>query len=180
VRLTDLVRNCFRAKRAAPPLPGEVAPPISLTSLDGEKHTLAEALAAGPVLAAFFKVSCPICQFTFPFLERIHQAYGGGSRFTFWGISQNDAEDTREFLGRHGVKFPTLLDDVGYTASNAYGLTNVPTIFLIAPDGKIQICSVGFSKADIQKIAAEAARAIGKPAISVFAPTENVPDYKPG
>ena len=87
--------------------------------------SLADALAKGPVLAAFFKVSCPTCQFTFPFLERMYEMFGG-ENFTFWAISQNDAEDTREFLEKYGVRFPALLDEKGYPASNQYGLTNVP------------------------------------------------------
>lgn len=159
--------------------PGKPAPPISLTTIDGKHVSLAEALAKGPVLAAFFKVSCPVCQFTFPFLERMYEMFGG-ENFTVWAISQNDAEDTREFLDKYGVRFPALLDEKGYPASNQYGLTNVPTAFLIAPDGKIQISSVGFSKADLEKIATAAARATGKPSAPLFKPGEAVPEYKPG
>jgi peroxiredoxin len=159
--------------------PGKPAPPISLTTIDGKKVSLAEALAKGPVLAAFFKVSCPVCQFTFPFLERMHAMFGA-EHFTFWAISQNDAEDTRAFIEKYGVKFPALLDEKGYPVSNQFGLTNVPTMFLIAPDGKIQISSVGFSKADLEKIAAAAARANGKSAQPLFKPADAVPEYKPG
>ena len=159
--------------------PGKTAPPIALATLDGEKVSLGEALKKGPVLAAFFKVSCPVCQFTFPFLERLYETFGG-ENFTFWAISQNDAEDTRDFLEKYGVRFPALLDEKDYPASNQFGLTNVPTTFLIAPDGKIQISSVGFSKTDLEKIAAVAARANAKPAAALFRPAEAIPEYKPG
>jgi len=158
---------------------GKAAPPIELATVDGKKVSLADALAKGPVLAAFFKVSCPVCQFTFPFLERMYEMFGGGN-FTFWAISQNDAADTREFLDKYGVQFPALLDEKGYPASNQYGLTNVPTAFLIAPDGRIQISSVGFCKADLEKIAAVAARAAGKSVVPLFKSGEAVPEYKPG
>ena len=169
----------FGRPPAGTPGAGSVAPQITLAGLDGEKLSLAEALQTGPVLAVFFKVSCPTCRFTFPFLERIYESYGGG-KFTFWAISQNDAEDTREFLEKVGVKFPALLDGAGYPASNAYGLTNVPSLFLIAPDGRIQLSSVGFAKADIEKIAVEAARAAGQAFSSIFRPDESVPQNKPG
>ena len=53
------------------------------------------------------------------------------------------------------MTFPTLLDSEGYPASNAYGLTSVPTIFLIAPDGKVKVSCMGFSKSDLEKIASE-------------------------
>jgi peroxiredoxin len=179
VSLKDFTRSLFGACRKGALGRGQPAPDISLSSVDGQKLSLADALKKGPVLAVFFKISCPTCQFTFPFLERIYEMYGGGN-FTFWAVSQNDAEDTRDFLNKYGVKFPALLDEKGYPASNQYGLTNVPTMFLIAPDGAIQVSSVGFSKADIETIAAEAARATGKAIASVFRPGEAIPEYKPG
>jgi len=159
--------------------PGTTAPAISLKDTDGKTASLADALKKGPVVAAFFKVSCPVCQFTFPFLERLHQMYGD-SGITLFGISQDDARDTRDFMTEFGVKFPVLIDDRGYPASNHYGLTNVPTVFLVSPDGKIKTTAVGFSKSGLETIAAEAARATGKPAKPLFRPGEVVPDYKPG
>jgi peroxiredoxin len=159
--------------------PGKPAPPISLSTVDGKKVFLADALAKGPLVAAFFKVSCPTCQFTLPFLDRMYEMFGGDN-LTFWAISQNDSGDTWDFLEKYGVRFPTLLDDKGYPASNQFGLTNVPTMFLIGQDGKIQISSVGFSKADLEQMAAAAARASGKPAVPLFRPSEAIPEYKPG
>lgn len=159
--------------------PGTTAPAISLKDSEGKIAPFADALKKGPVVAAFFKVSCPVCQFTFPFLERLHETYSNAG-ISIFGISQDDARDTRDFMKEFGVKFPVLIDDRGYPASNHYGLTNVPSIFLISPDGKIKVSSVGFSRADLDKIAGEAARAAGKPAQPLFRPGEVVPDYKPG
>jgi cytochrome c biogenesis protein CcmG/thiol:disulfide interchange protein DsbE len=180
VSFRKFARTFFGGCRRVSALPpGKSAPAISLDTIDGKKATLAEALSKGPVLAAFFKVSCPTCQFTFPFLERMYEMFGG-ENFTFWAISQNDAEDTRGFLEKYGVQFPALLDEKGYPASNQFGLTNVPTTFLIGQDGKIRITSVGFSKADLERMAAEAARATGKLAAALFRPSEAIPEYKPG
>ena len=159
--------------------PGSAAPAISLKDSDGKTASLADALKKGPVVAAFFKVSCPVCQFTFPFLERLHETYGNAG-ISFFGISQDEARDTRDFVREFGVKFPVLIDERGYPASNQYGLTNVPSVFLISPDGKVEVSSVGFSKSDLEKIASEAAHAAGKPAQPLFKPGEVVPDYKPG
>jgi len=158
---------------------GAKAPTFALQNTDGKKASLADALEKGPVVAAFFKVSCPTCQFTAPFLERLHEAYGG-ERFTLWGISQDDAADTGEFCREFEIEFPALIDDKGYSVSNQYGITNVPTVFLIAPDGKIQESCVGFSKNDLEKMAAAAARATSTPPTSFFKPGEVIPDFKPG
>ena len=159
-------------------LEGNSAPTFTLPDTNGRRHSLTDALKRGPVLAAFFKVSCPVCHFTFPFLERLYETYGG--KVTFWGISQNDEQDTKEFCKEFDVTFPMLLDEDGYPASNQYGLTNVPSIFLIGPDGKVIVSSVGFSKADLEKMAAEIARAAGKPSAPLFRTDEAVPDFKPG
>jgi peroxiredoxin len=158
---------------------GKTAPPISLADTTGEILSLAQALKNGPVLAAFFKVSCPTCQFTMPFLERLHQSYGG-DKFTLLGISQDDARDTRKFCEEYGVQFPALIDERGYPVSNEYGLTNVPTMFWINPDGQIQSSSVGFSKTDLQQMAVQAAHSTGKPATPLFKPGEVIPETKHG
>lgn len=160
---------------------GIQAPEIKLASLDGQKFSLHDALKRGPVVAAFFKVDCPVCQFTFPYLEKIFQAYGKSGKFTLVGISQNEATDTRGFNRQYGITFPTLLDEKGkYPASNDYGLTNVPTLFLVSTAGEIETSSVGWFKKDIEELNSELAFLSGKPAIKLFAPGERAPDFKPG
>jgi|SRR5579875_677455 len=158
---------------------GAAAPLFSLGGMNGQNCSLADALKKGPVLAAFYKISCPVCQFTFPFLERMYEAYGD-SRVTFWGISQDDVSGTREFMDKFGVEFPSLIDANGYQVSKQYGLTNVPSIFLIEPGGKVQTASVGFVKRDLENISAEVAKISGKAVKPVFLPGEQVPEYRPG
>ncbi len=158
---------------------GQSAPGFSLKALDGKEYSLAPLLERGPVVLAFFKISCPVCQFTFPFLQRLFERYGSDS-VSFLGVSQDDARDTKEFNQEYGIKFPTLIDEPGYPASNAYGLTNVPTIFLVAPDGRIKVQCTGFSKGDLEKIAAELSQHRAQPPAPLFSNNEVVPDYKPG
>ena len=158
---------------------GMMAPRFALPGLDGKQNSLEDALKKGPVLAAFYKVSCPVCQFTFPFLERIHESHGD-AKVTFWGVSQDNAQDTKEVNAEYGVKFPSLIDADGYKASRQFGLTNVPSVFLIQPDGKVHAASIGFSKKDLEAMAAEIAKASGKPAQPLFRAGEKVPDFKPG
>ena len=54
--------------------PGSRAPDFRLPQLDGGAVALREILANGPAVIAFFKTTCPVCQLTLPFLERIHKA----------------------------------------------------------------------------------------------------------
>jgi peroxiredoxin len=158
---------------------GNKAPDFELQDLEGKRVSLQEALKHGPVLAAFFKVSCPVCQFTFPFLERLFKSYAS-NRTTFWAISQDDARDTRDFFTEYGITFPALLDEDGYPISNEYGITNVPTYYMIASDGTVKVDSVGFGKKALEQISEELARFLGRPVVPVFKPGEVVPDSKPG
>ena len=159
--------------------PGTPAPAFSLKDADGKRYALAEALKTGPVLLAFFKISCPVCQFTFPFLERLHQEVKGQESLHVWGVSQNDASETRSFAREYNCTFPLLIDEAGYPVSNQFGLSYVPTLFLVKPDGQIQVSSVGFVRADIEAVAGEFSRRLGQP-IRVFQAADNVPDFKPG
>lgn len=158
---------------------GQTAPGFSLKALDGKEYSLASLLERGPVVLAFFKISCPVCQFTFPFLQRLFERYGGDG-VSLLGISQDDARSTKEFNQEYGINFPTVIDAQGYPASNAYGLTNVPTIFLVMPDGSVKVQCMGFSKGDLEKIGAELAQQRALKAAPLFGKNEVVPDYKPG
>jgi peroxiredoxin len=158
---------------------GNAAPVFSLKGLDGKDYSLPALLQKGPVVAAFFKISCPVCQFTFPFVERLYKRYGGDG-VTFLGISQDDARATKEFARDYGVTFPMVLDEKGYPASNAYGLTNVPTIFLIEPDGTVRVSSMGFDKDDLETIGSALTQRQKISATALFKPGESVPAHKPG
>ncbi len=159
---------------------GKRAPDFSLPAVDGSTFSLKDALARGPVVLAFFKVSCPVCQYAFPFIERIFQAYGGNS-VTVVGVSQNSKKDTELFLREFGVTFPVLLDDThSYPVSNAYGLTNVPTSFWIAQDGEIEVSSVGWSRKEMDLVNSKAAEALGSAVKPLFRAAEQMADFRAG
>ena len=159
---------------------GTKAPDFESKTLDGERFSLREELVRGPVVLAFFKVSCPVCQYAFPFLERLHKAYRQKG-YTLVGVSQNDAKETAAFSKEFGVTFPVLLDDLNkYPVSNAYGLTNVPTLFWIASDGEIEISSVGWMRKEIEEINRRAAEITGAGPRPMFQPGEDVPEFRAG
>jgi peroxiredoxin len=147
------------------------APSFKLKSMDGATQSLEEILAKGPALLAFFKVACPVCQFAFPYLERMAVS----SSLQLIAISQDDEAATTGFRKRFGITFPTLLDQSkeGYPASNAYGLTSVPSLFLVEKTGQIAMASAGFAKRDFESLGQRAG-------IPPFRPDENVPEWKSG
>jgi peroxiredoxin len=132
------------------------------------------------VVAAFFKVGCPTCQYAFPYFERIFKAYPK-EKITFVGISQDTKDDTAAFAKRFGVTFPILLDDnKRYPASNAYGLQNVPSTFMISPSGKVEFSSIGWVKDEVARLNELVAKSAGVPAAQIFRSGEQVVDFKAG
>ena len=172
--------NLFGGKQMQALAAGTHAPQFELPAMDGSKFSLAEALSRGPVLAVFFKVSCPVCQYAFPYYERIYNAYIS-ERLSIIGISQNDKQDTGEFMKKFGISFSVLLDDTKlYPVSNAYGLTNVPSAFWISQDGQIEISSVGWVRNEFEEMARQAATATEVPAKPLFKSSEQVADFRAG
>jgi peroxiredoxin len=160
--------------------PGTQAPDFTLSAMDDKPFSLRAVLARGPVVAAFFKISCPTCQYAFPFLQRIYQAHGNKG-VTIVGISQNTKKDTALFIKEYGITFPVLLDDISsYPVSNAYGLTNVPTIFWIAQDSEIEISSVGWIRKDMEELNQRAAQASSEAAKPLFLRDEQIADFRAG
>lgn len=150
---------------------GARAPEFVLPRLDGGEIGLREIIANGPTLLAFFKISCPVCQMTFPYLDRIHTP----GRLPIYGISQNDPEDTRYFNERFHVGFPTLLDseENDFPASNAFGISTVPTMFLIESDGTVSRVIEGWVRQDIESLAKTAG-------VAPFRQGEDPPQWKAG
>jgi peroxiredoxin len=125
----------------------------------------------GPVLLAFFKISCPVCQYTLPFLDRIR----AGSGIQVIGVSQDSAEATERFQTAFGLHFPMVLDAAadGYPLSNAFRITHVPSVFLVETDQRISQAFAGFSRRDIEEAGSRAG-------VKVFREGERTPEFKPG
>jgi len=134
---------------------GTKAPDFTLPDVssgkDGGSFSLQAALQNGPSLPRSSR---------FPVLLPVHVPVSGthppsarDTRITIVGISQDNQRDTAAFLKEYGVTFRTQLDDPnGYAVSNAYGLTNVPSLFLIGQDGRIEVSSVGWVKQEVEDI----------------------------
>ena len=150
---------------------GARAPEFCLARLDGGEATLQDLLANAPVLLAFFKISCPVCQMTLPYLDRVHTP----GRLSVYAVSQNDEQDTRDFHKHFRIALPTLLDseENAFPLSNAFGISSVPTMFLIERDGTVSRVIEGWVKQDIEALA-------GLAGVGLFQEGERLPAWKPG
>lgn len=159
--------------------PGTKAPAVELPLLGGGTFSLGDSLSKGAVALAFFKVSCPVCQYAFPYFDRLASLLSGKG-LNLIGISQDNGVDTKDFVKQFGVHFPIALDDVTrYPVSNAYGLTNVPTLFVIREDGTISHTILSWSKQDMETLFSEF-RDSQNAKMKLFSPGENVADFRAG
>jgi len=159
------------------------APKARFRTADGATLSTTDVVARGrslPVLLAFFKTSCPICQLTWPYLERLHRAYGGKAVHVV-GVSQNDADSSRAYYLEHGgATFDLLLDpEPAFAASNAFGVESVPHLVLLSPAGLIEDVFSGWSKARMEALGARFASK-DLPLIPVVPPGDPVRDFAAG
>jgi peroxiredoxin len=159
---------------------GSKAPDFSLPILKGGTFSLREALKRGSVVAAFFKPSCPVCQYTFPLFERLEIAYGS-VKAAMVGITQDNKDNAGTFLRKYGISFPVLLEDPANPAvSSAYGIFKLPSWFFIAPNGEIALASVGWVRTDVEDMNRRMAEANHTAARRLFRPGEGFPDFRTG
>jgi peroxiredoxin len=168
----------------AAPVPGTPAPSAAFVRPGGGSVTTQGLLAEAnglPLLLAFFKTSCPTCRLAWPYLQRLHAAYGG-TAVKVVGISQNGAEESRRFFEEFGkATFDLLLDpEPGVPASNAFQVEAVPHLALISPAGILEDVFAGWSKAKMEALGARLAGARSLARIPVVPPGDPVRDFQSG
>jgi cytochrome c biogenesis protein CcmG, thiol:disulfide interchange protein DsbE len=112
--------------RAAPPLPNTALrpPDISLASLRGE-----------PALVAFWASWCGPCHEDATALRQAARRLGGRARVVAVDWDDGTAP-ARAFVRRYRWGFPVLADSEG-TAGERYGVSGLPTTYVLDPAGEI-------------------------------------------
>jgi thiol-disulfide isomerase/thioredoxin len=120
------------------PAGGRVAPALPAESLAGGRVTIASLLAAArgrPAAVVFWASWCGPCEHEAPAIERFAQSAAGHGRVV--GVDWSDGRGgAASFIKHYHWTFPVVRDAEG-TVGDAYRLTNLPTTFVIKPDGRI-------------------------------------------
>jgi len=118
---------------------GRRAPALPRERLAGAPVTLRQALASArgrPTLVTFWASWCEPCGREAPALEHFSQTPEGRGRLI--GVDWSDGlSGARGFVAKHGWTFPVLRDAEG-TVGNDYGLTVLPTTFVLDARGRIR------------------------------------------
>jgi cytochrome c biogenesis protein CcmG/thiol:disulfide interchange protein DsbE len=111
--------------RVRPSFYGETLTNTSFASDQARGHKM---------ILKFFSSTCARCSNTVSAVERIRV---DDSSIVVVGVAEEQsAADVREFVTQRGVHFPVLLDGNGSIARD-YHVTEVPTTFVIAPNGSV-------------------------------------------
>ena len=115
---------------------GMVAPNFTLKNLDGEEVSLSQ-FRGKYVLVNFWATWCGPCKVEMPSLEALYQRFKN-KNFALLAISNDmfGATIVKPFVKANNLNFTILLDQ-RLKASNAFGVTSLPSTFMINPKGKI-------------------------------------------
>ena len=158
---------------------GGKAPSFELPGVDGKTYSPDNLSKGDLAVVAFFKESCPVCHLAFPYLDKIFSNHKEDVNIRFFGVAQESRSGAKKFIQNFNLSMPVALDEDPYPVSRKYGLTNVPTVFVIDGEGKVVESLVGFDKKGYESVAARLAQASGTPQADVFKGA-SVPDFKPG
>jgi cytochrome c biogenesis protein CcmG/thiol:disulfide interchange protein DsbE len=112
---------------------GSRAPALPSRLLSGRMVDLAS-LRGRPALVNFWASWCSPCRQEAPRLERLAEA---DRRVHVLGVDWNDsASDARAFVQSLGLRYPILRDGSG-AVGDRYGITGLPSTFVLDPQGRI-------------------------------------------
>ncbi|MBS0333426.1 MAG: TlpA family protein disulfide reductase [Proteobacteria bacterium] len=126
---------------------------VATGSLAPISGALAAAARAGPVdLAAyrgkvlyldFWASWCAPCQLSFPFMSQVAARYAGRN-FRLLAVNVDHVRQKADaFLAKAGGSVPVAFDPDGVLAAR-FGVHEMPTSFLLGPDGAVRFVHKGF------------------------------------
>lgn len=130
-----------------------LAPNFEVQSLSGGDIVSLDHFQGKVVYVDFWASWCGPCLKSFPFMEELHRRHSDqGLVIVAINMDQNP-QDAMKFLADHPVTF-LIGQDIEGTVAEQYGVTAMPSSFVVDRDGLIKYVHYGFKSSDKEKIAA--------------------------
>ncbi|MBA4699880.1 MAG: redoxin family protein [Ruminococcus sp.] len=118
------------------------APDFTLTDQYGNTQTLSD-YKGKTVFLNFWATWCPPCRAEMPEIQTLYEEYGeNADDVIILGIAspnvgrEGSAEDVTDFLEEKGYNYPVAMD-IGGEIATVYGVSALPTTFMIDKDGNV-------------------------------------------
>ncbi len=125
--------------KAAGPQVGQAATDWTLKDASGKDVSLSD-LRGKVVVMDFWATWCPPCRAVMPSLQKLHEKYKDSGVLVL-GMNCWESGDAQAHMKDNGFTYGLMLkaDDV----AKAYGVSAIPTLIVVGPDGKIIHRSLG-------------------------------------
>ncbi|MDS9473119.1 peroxiredoxin [Sporosarcina pasteurii] len=119
---------------------GHHAPDFELKTLTGEVVKLSD-YRGKTVMLNFWASWCPPCRVEMPHMETYYQEYKDQDNIEILAVNmttleRGSQEKVPEFVDKHGLTFPILMDEKG-EIMDLYKVMVYPTTYIVNPDGVI-------------------------------------------
>ena len=142
--------------------PGTQAPGFTARTFDGKEVSLAD-FRGKIVFVDFWASWCGPCRESLPLYDKLAADFGTND-FAVIAVNLDEtASDARKFIAQHPVRY-TIVQNPQGDIPKAFGVSGMPSSYLIDRDGTIRQRHIGFDKKDVEMLRAEVTKLLGKPA----------------
>jgi len=128
---------------------------FTLLDLEGKEVSLHD-FEGKIVVLNFWATWCPPCRAEIPdFVETYNEYKDKGVQFL--GVSDDDVKSLNDFIKEYEINYPTLLDGSKDTIMGKWGITAIPTTFVLNGSGEVFFNQVGMMSKDMLVKAIDAA-----------------------
>ncbi len=119
---------------------------FTLKDMLGNEFVLSE--QSGLIILDFWATWCPPCRAELPVLQQLHEQFKDNG-LTIVGISTEPSETIQKFIDEmatNGVNLNyKMVLDPGGKVTQAFGIKNIPSTYIIGKDGELLRHEIGFS-----------------------------------
>ncbi len=133
---------------------GEKAPPFVNLNLQHQRVWSRDHLGQRWVILDFFATDCEGCKKELPILERLQADYGSlGLEVIVFATDPQGEELVLPYFRQTPTSLTVLLDNY-QTAVKRYGVKEIPSVFLVDPQGIIVLAEAGFREDLYERVSA--------------------------